>query len=197
MRELPRLLLRVASLGILAGGVLLIAHPALAKAQFDKLTILDTATGRELEVAEPAVLGFFAFTDFDGGTRQAPSVNGSAYEVTRWQLDHTNLETLIPVDRLVYYHTSEANTLARGWVYYDGLINGSSEYDGKWFPSTRDADAWMESILFEGSSQAASSAGAVPILSFAAVGLAGFILGLGTMWFVRLRPIPSSELRKG
>ncbi|MBX3086020.1 MAG: hypothetical protein KF716_30570 [Anaerolineae bacterium] len=98
-------------------------------------------------MTDSAFLDFWAFSDFTDGTREAPKVVGPAYEVTRWYLADDG-KTYVMWDRLRYYHTSSENTAGRGWVYYEGLVNGGSEYDGRWYLSTRHADALMESIIF-------------------------------------------------
>lgn len=136
------------------------------------------------------MLGFFAFSDFDNGTLQAPQVAGPGYEVTRWAISQEDGKTYVPVDRLLYYHTSDSNTLKHGWILYEGLINGSSEYDSHWFTSTRNADALMEGIILsssilpasESSTQASNSSS--DIWAFIGMGVAALIALIATKWFL-------------
>jgi hypothetical protein len=47
-----------------------------------------------------------------------------------------------PFDQLHYYPYT-------GYVYYDGLVNGSSEYDGKWYAATPSAEEPFRAALAE------------------------------------------------
>ncbi|MCI0607869.1 MAG: hypothetical protein L0Z71_02260 [Anaerolineae bacterium] len=47
----------------------------------------------------------------------------------------------VAFDRLHYYPDT-------GFVYYDGIVNGSSEYDGKWYTARSDMKATFETALF-------------------------------------------------
>ena len=138
---------RALMLGMIFTLLLISFQPAYAKGQFSKITIQTADSSQPIDVSDPAFLNFWTFSDFTNGTTEAPQVIGPAYEITRW-LPSGDGKTFAEWDRLRYYSTSEANTDGRGWIFYEGLINGSSEYDGKWFVATRNADALMESVNF-------------------------------------------------
>ena len=101
-------------------------------------TITSPDTGRELVARRgQTTLGydltaFDSFTDFRLRTT-APARSGPAYEVDRDGWDH-----------LLYYPGVEA---APGVVYYEGLYNGSSEYDYQWFVVPPEQDAALRRVL--------------------------------------------------
>jgi len=175
---------RVLMLGVILALLLLIPlQVTSAKGLFSKITIQMPDAGQLIEVTEPAFLDFWTFSDFDSGTREAPEVIGPAYEITRWHLAADG-KTFEPWDRLRYYQTSPHNTAARGWVYYEGLVNGSSEYDGKWFMSTRHADVLMESIIFADASETHPASSSEPTLAIGATALVVVALAL---WLIQHR----------
>ena len=51
---------------------------------------------------------------------------------------------LFAIDRLRYVPPGSTQL---GCIFYEGLINGSSEYDGKWFPTTPAGDEVMKRIM--------------------------------------------------
>ena len=150
--------------------------PAAAKANFDRITVQEQGSETQVEVTDPALLGFFAFTDFSDGRREPPRVVGPAFVVTRWEMDRAADAGFQPWDRLRYYHTSQDNTLGRGWVFYEGLLNGSSEYDGQWYPSTRNADALMEGIIFPSEARESEADANRPSLLLGVVGIAAALV---------------------
>jgi hypothetical protein len=44
-------------------------------------------------------------------------------------------------------HYYPSNTDTGGYVFYDGLIDGSSEYDGKWYIASTEGDLAFRRIL--------------------------------------------------
>jgi len=52
-----------------------------------------------------------------------------AYDITRFAQDESN-GRLVPFDRLHFLPNEGEEP---GLVYYDGIINGSSEYDKEWY----------------------------------------------------------------
>jgi hypothetical protein len=81
---------------------------------------------------------FFTFADFYRDGTEAPADPGIGYEITRYYVDG-NRES--PFDKLHYYPDT-------GFVYYDGIVNGSSEYDRKWYTAKPDIKTIFESALF-------------------------------------------------
>ena len=114
---------------------------ALAKGPFTYVTIKGPGISGDLSVTNPAMLDFFAFADFSKGSVEEPSSLGEGYEVIRSFVDpQTN--AVQNFDLLDYFPDS-------GYVYYDGLIEGSSEYDDKWYVANPAVEATFRSVLAE------------------------------------------------
>lgn len=114
------------------------AIPVLAKGGYAFITITgpdlkDTVRTSEVALTED----FFAFADFYRNRVEAPVDAGTGYEITRYYLDG---EREIAFDRLHYYP-------ATGFMYYDGIINGSSEYDRKWYAAKPEIKSAFENAL--------------------------------------------------
>ena len=121
--------------------VLLLLLPSmfvLAKGEFDYITIKGPGITGEITVTNPALTAdFFAFADFTQDSINAPVDPGQGYQVIRvYVVD--NKDQLF--DQLHYYPYT-------GFVYYDGLIGGSSEYDGKWFAANPSAEEPFRAAL--------------------------------------------------
>lgn len=105
---------------------------ALAKGGFSFISVTGGDLKDELRLTDPDLTNdFFTFADFSQARTKAPKDPGMGYEITRYYIDGTR-ET--PFDRLHYYPETRL-------VYYDGIVNGSSEYDGEWYtaqPGIRD-----------------------------------------------------------
>jgi hypothetical protein len=108
-----------------------------AKGNFAKIVITSDRLTSEIEVTDPSLLSFFSFSDFPNARATEPSFN-EGYVVTRYFLDESG--TLHAFDRLRYYpnHVGPG-----GFIFYEGLINGGSEYDGKWYAASSEGDAAM------------------------------------------------------
>lgn len=110
----------------------------LAKGDFSFITIIGANITEPMQVTDPALMtGFFAFADFFHDKTKAPADPGAGYEITRFYM---NGSVAVPFDRLHYYPDA-------GLVYYDGIVNGSSEYDGKWYIAKSDIKAAFEKVL--------------------------------------------------
>ena len=95
-----------------------------AKGSFAFITISGPDLKEPIRSSNPALTeDFFAFANFIGSTVKAPTEPGIGYEITRYYKDGGRESAF---DRLHYYPET-------GYVYFDGLVNGSSEYDGKWY----------------------------------------------------------------
>jgi hypothetical protein len=116
----------------LALGLLIPALTVLAKGGFDYITVEGPGITGEITITNPALTqDFFAFADLSKGSIEAPADPGQGYEVTRvYVVDNRGQ----PFDKLHYYPYT-------GYVYYDGIVNGSSEYDGKWYAADPAAEA--------------------------------------------------------
>ncbi len=124
---------------LIAVVLLLIPTSALAKGSFSYLTVKGPRLNEDLKVTESALLNFFTFADFFKGSVDVPANPGEGYEVTRTFVD-SETRRVQNFDMLHYYPDT-------GYVYYDGLINGSSEYDGKWYKAHPEVEAEFRSEL--------------------------------------------------
>ena len=99
---------------------------ALAKGDFAYVAVSGQGVQGEMLLTDPVfVKDFFAFADFSKDEIPAPVDYDpdAAYTVTRFYTENTKP---VVFDELIYYPD-------QGYVYYEGLANGESEYDGKWY----------------------------------------------------------------
>lgn len=117
---------------------------ALAQGNFDYITIKGPGITGEINVTNSALTeDFFAFADFSQGGVSAPADPGQGYQVVRVYVEIADDKPQDkPFDQLHYYPYT-------GYVYYDGLVEGSSEYDGKWYIANPEADAPFRAVLAE------------------------------------------------
>ena len=123
--------------------MLLLTHPALAKGSFSKIAISGGSLNTEIEVTDPDLLDFFSLSDFPNARVEEPQVDPrSCFLLTRYQREQSGEFT--PWDRLRYCPASSGAT---GYVYYEGLINGRSEYKGYWYRASPSGEkALMQAI---------------------------------------------------
>jgi len=111
---------------------------AFAKGGFSLIVITGAGVGDEIRSTEPVLTeDFFAFADFYRHKISEPADPGTGYEITRYYIDG---KREIAFDRLHYYPETS-------FVYYDGIVNGSSEYDGEWYTANPEIQAEFESAL--------------------------------------------------
>jgi hypothetical protein len=115
-----------------------------AKGDFDYLAVKGPGITGEINITNPALTGdFFAFADFTQGKVPTPADAGEGYQVVRVYVETVDGKpSPTPFDQLHYYPYT-------GYVFYDGLVNGSSEYDGKWYAANPSADAPFRAALAE------------------------------------------------
>jgi hypothetical protein len=114
------------ALGLTLLLTLLTSVTVFAKGSFAFITITGPNLKEPIRSTDPALTtDFFAFADFTHGIMKVPTNPGVGYEVTRYYNDGGREAAF---DHLHYYPET-------GYVYFDGLVNGSSEYDGKWYPA--------------------------------------------------------------
>ena len=118
---------------------LLTCVTVLAKGEFSFIAVTGGQLTDEVRLSDPALTrDFFTFADFYRNKTEAPVDPGVDYEITRYYLDgHTERA----FDRLHYYPET-------GLVYYDGIVNGSSEYDGEWYTAQPEIKSTFETALF-------------------------------------------------
>ncbi len=118
---------------------------ASAKGSFTTVVIMGLGTGELRIVSDPGLEGFFALSDFTNGSKEATnpgSTFADSYELTR--IGEGEDRRLFAIDRLRYVPPGSEE---HGYIFYEGLINGSSEYDGRWFLATPAGDEVMKRIL--------------------------------------------------
>jgi len=115
-----------------------------AKGEFDYVTIKGPGITGEINVTNPTLTAdFFAFADFSKGEVSPPADPGEGYQVVRVYVVRENDKPApTPFDQLHYYPYT-------GFVYYDGLVSGSSEYDGKWYAANPAAEEPFRAALAE------------------------------------------------
>jgi hypothetical protein len=132
---------------ILSGLVALLpANLLLAKGNWDKVVIESDTLPESIIVTDPALLAGLSlpvFQDFQTGGVEAPDLDGAGYALTRYGYDEAR-DKFIAFDFIHYYADPEGGL---GYVYYDGLVNGWSEYDGKWFRATAEGQQTIETLL--------------------------------------------------
>jgi hypothetical protein len=143
------------ALGFALMALLVTALPAFAKGGFSFITITGPNLEEEIRLSDPALTeDFFAFADFYRDQTNAPADPGAGYEITRYYLDG-NRE--IAFDHLHYYPET-------GFVYYDGIVNGSSEYDGEWYTAgTTIKSAFENALSVRAMDQIRANASTVPM----------------------------------
>ena len=111
---------------------------AFAKGGFSFISIRGANLKDELRVTDAALTDdFFAFADFSQDKTKAPADPGNAYEIKRYYIDG---KREITFDRLHYYPET-------GFVFYDGIENGESEYDGEWYIARPEIKTVFEGVL--------------------------------------------------
>ena len=126
------------TLGLVLSLALMTSITVFAKGGFSFITIAAPDSKDVVRATDPALTSdFFAFADFSRDKTKAPADPGAGYEITRYYIDGKGE---IPFDRLHYYPET-------GFVYYDGIVNGSSEYDGEWYMARTEIKGIFENVL--------------------------------------------------
>jgi hypothetical protein len=129
--------IRVA-IGLAFVAILTATITAFAKGGFSFVAITGSGLKDEIRSTDPALTeDFFAFADFYRDKTSEPANPGTGYEITRYYIDS---KREIVFDRLHYYPKT-------GFVYYDGIVNGSSEYDGEWYTAKPEIRRVFKSAL--------------------------------------------------
>lgn len=110
-----------------------------AKGQFSFIAITGPGLDEEIRSTESALtVDFFAFADFyRDKVEAAPADPGQGYEIRRYYIDG---QREIAFDQLHYYPDT-------GYVFYDGILNGDSEFDGEWYSADPAIKAAFESAI--------------------------------------------------
>ena len=136
------------AVGVAFAALLLTSLTAFAKGGFDFLTIAGPNLKESVRLTDSALTeDFFTFANFHEDRTKAPTEPGLGYEITRHYAQGNGDEIF---DRLHYYPET-------GFVFYDGIENGDSEYDGGWYIASPDIKPLFETAL------AAQLKSAVPV----------------------------------
>lgn len=117
---------------------LLTSMTVFAKGGFSFITITGADLKDVVRVTDKSLtISFFAFSNFYEDRTDAPADPGVGYEITRYYIDG---KREIAFDSLHYYPEA-------GFVFYDGIISGESEYDGEWYTADPEIKTVFESAL--------------------------------------------------
>jgi hypothetical protein len=109
-----------------------------AKGQYSFIAITGPGIDGEIRTADSSLTSdFFAFADFYRNKVEAPLDPGHGYEITRYYLEGKREDAF---DKLHYYPDT-------GFVFYDGIVNGDSEYDEKWYSANPAIKSIFEDTL--------------------------------------------------
>lgn len=126
------------AIGLTLAVILVTSVTVFAKGGFDFLTITGPGLNDAVQVTDASLTqDFFTFANFYEEKTKAPTDPGQGYEITRHYKQ--GLSDVI-FDRLHYYPEA-------GHVFYDGIENGESEYDGEWYTADPDVRTVFESAL--------------------------------------------------
>mgnify|MGYP001572565662 CR=1 FL=1 len=117
---------------------------ALAKGNFDKVTIQDLKSGWKVDSTDPILLTYFGLGDFQSGPVSEAQAVGEGYELTRYAISRVDGKTYVPVDRLRYYLGKDGSD---GYVYYEGWPGVYTEFDRKWYAATPQGAAAIQHAL--------------------------------------------------
>ncbi len=117
------------ALGLAALVALIASITVFAKGSYAFITIVGPNINDAVRSTDQLLTAdFFAFADFYNDKTAAPQNPGEGYEITRYYVDGGRESAF---DQLHYYPQI-------GFVFYDGIVNGDSEYDGKWYKANPD-----------------------------------------------------------
>jgi hypothetical protein len=116
------------------------AQPAGAMSEIN-LVILE-AEGLSFQVFDTNFLDFYAFSNFPESVAEKPQELDRSILVTRYTpVDDVYIQ---PLDQLIYYPSSDNSG---GYVYYVGMLTGTSDYEQKWYRGTPEAEAMIQATF--------------------------------------------------
>jgi hypothetical protein len=117
-----------------------------AKGPPTKITIAGPGLDGVLEVTDPNLVDGLGLGAMENPRTirgsQPPDVRGEGYVIERFYCAESG--SCRAFDRLHYYLNLTGDT---DHIFYDGLLDGSSEYDGRWFEVTVEAQKRMRGLL--------------------------------------------------
>jgi hypothetical protein len=118
----------------------LTAVPADAMGKFD-LIVLESE-GLSFQVFDSEFLDFYAFSNFAEANISDPPTMEKGILVTRYSpVDDVYIE---PYDQLIYYPSTDGSG---GYVFYVGVMDGSSDYDRKWYQGNPEAEMMINNTF--------------------------------------------------
>ena len=143
---------------------------------FDKVVIY--GNGVAIESNDSSFLAFEFFNNYTLPYPGTPSVVGEGFLIVRFGQDQQTGE-FIAVDSLRFFPTSLSSG-SKPFVYYEGLVNGWSEYDRNWYDAKPEAVATIEKMINpEAGPSTLPDLGAPMLLTLSAI--VGFACGLIAM----------------
>lgn len=142
MKVIHRSKLVLVTFLIIFGQLFFASGVAFAKGPFDKVTLSGGSLENEVELSDPLLMAFFDISDFPNASIEQPQVEGEGYLVVRYFEEADG--SLTAWDQLRFYPNNEATG---GYVYYEGLVNGSSEYDGRWYLASFSGSSRLQRII--------------------------------------------------
>jgi hypothetical protein len=130
---------------IVATSLLALPHRVNAKGPAARITITGPGLTGEVVIEDRATLdtlSMAALEDFLAPLTDIPENLGPGYELTRFYQDDNG--SYIPFDRVMYYPDRSGQG---GYVLYEGIVNGWSGNDGRWFPARPASDVVMRRVL--------------------------------------------------
>jgi hypothetical protein len=117
---------------------LIVSTTVFAKGGFDFIAISGPDLKETVHITDASLTeDFFTFANFYEDKINAPAGPGQGYEITR-HYEQGGSDVIF--DRLHYYPET-------GFVFYDGIENGDSEYDDEWYIANPDIKSVFESAL--------------------------------------------------
>jgi hypothetical protein len=118
----------------------LTAVPAEAMGKFDLIVM--ESEGLSFQVFDSEFLDFYAFSNFTEANISALPSMEEGILVTRYSpVDDVYIE---PYDQLIYYPSANGSG---GYVFYVGLMDGSSDYDQKWYQGNPEAEMMINNTF--------------------------------------------------
>ena len=118
---------------------------ASAKGPASRIVIVGPGLDGELELVDDSVLlGALSMAALEDFMRPAepPAHPTPGFELTRYF--ETNTGQYMPFDQVVYHPAPDGEP---GLVHYLGIVNGSSEYDGRWFHIQPSGERMLRDVL--------------------------------------------------
>lgn len=107
--------------------------PAAAKGMVQLVEIEIPGFYQPLRIEDEGLLADLSMGQLENfeASVSTPSQVGAGVVLTRYFLDEGGRE--VPFDKLAFFSDLDGGP---GYVYYLGIVNGSSAYDGRWFAAT-------------------------------------------------------------